>query len=185
MRRGYFGENGILARLRADFGGAAAGLDGSLREAVRSLAPKRAILAAPKAVIHIIPKKRFPPKVEKKAQQLPGFWRRAHKLSTRLSTDRSAPPGASAQPQNRPKRGEKVYPATLYHTLPAHANKRMVGRTGRVLPRRADNGQRYIFYIFCVREMHIRGRRRMHQLRLAERSNYRTSAAADPGTPPG
>ena len=56
MRRGYFGENGILARLRADFGGAAAGLDGSLREAMRSLAPKRAILAAPKAVIHIIPK---------------------------------------------------------------------------------------------------------------------------------
>ena len=28
MRRGYFGENGIWARLRADFGGAAAGLDG-------------------------------------------------------------------------------------------------------------------------------------------------------------
>ena len=52
----------ILARLRADFGGAAAGLDGSLREAVRSLAPKRAILAAPKAVIHIIPKSAFPQK---------------------------------------------------------------------------------------------------------------------------
>ena len=147
--------------------------------------PQKGDFGRPKSGYPHYPQKRFPPKVEKKAQQLPGFWRRAHKLSTRLSTDRSAPPGASAQPQNRPKRGEKVYPATLYHTLPAHANKRMVGRTGRVLPRRADNGQRYIFYIFCVREMHIRGRRRMHQLRLAERSNYRTSAAADPGTPPG
>lgn len=62
MRRGYFGENGILARLRADFGGAAAGLDGSLREAMRNLAPKRAILAASKAVIHIIPKSAFPQK---------------------------------------------------------------------------------------------------------------------------
>ena len=33
-------------------------------------------------------------------------------------------------PKNRPKRGEKVYPATLYHTLPAHANKRM-GEDGK------------------------------------------------------
>lgn len=185
MRRGYFGENGILARLRADFGGAAAGLDGSLREAVRSLAPKRAILAAPKAVIHIIPKSAFPQKWRKKPSSYRGFG----------GAPTNFPPGyppiaprrraQAPSPKTAPKRGEKVYPATLYHTLPAHANKRMGGRTGRVLPRRADNGQRYIFYIFCVREMHIRGRRRMHQLRLAERSNYRTSAAADPGTPPG
>ena len=93
--------------------------------------PQKGDFGRPKSGYPHYPQKRFPPKVEKKAQQLPGFWRRAHKLSTRLSTDRSAPPGASAQPQNRPKRGEKVYPATLYHTLPAHANKRMVGRTGR------------------------------------------------------
>ena len=73
MRRGYFGENGILARLRAEFGGAAAGLDGSLREAVRNLAPKRAILAAPKAVIHIIPKSAFPQKWRKKPSSYRGF----------------------------------------------------------------------------------------------------------------
>ena len=73
MRRGYFGENGILARLRADFGGAAAGLDGSLRETVRNLAPKRAILAAPKAVIHIIPKSAFPQKWRKKPSSYRGF----------------------------------------------------------------------------------------------------------------
>lgn len=89
--------------------------------------PQKGDFGRPKSGYPHYPQKRFPPKVEKKAQQLPGFWRRAHKLSTRLSTDRSAPPGASAQPQNRPKRGEKVYPATLYHTLPAHANKRMGG----------------------------------------------------------
>ena len=89
--------------------------------------PQKGDFGRPKSGYPHYPQKRFPPKVEKKSQQLPGFWRRAHKLSTRLSTDRSAPPGASAQPQNRPKRGEKVYPATLYHTLPAHANKRMGG----------------------------------------------------------
>ena len=89
--------------------------------------PQKSDFGRPKSGYPHYPQKRFPPKVEKKAQQLPGFWRRAHKLSTRLSTDRSVPPGASAQPQNRPKRGEKVYPATLYHTLPAHANKRMGG----------------------------------------------------------
>lgn len=89
--------------------------------------PQKGDFGRPKSGYPHYPQKRFPPKVEKKAQQLPGFWRRAHKLSTRLSTDRSAPPGASAQPQNRPKRGEKVYPTTLYHTLPAHANKRMGG----------------------------------------------------------
>ena len=89
--------------------------------------PQKGDFGRPKSGYPHYPQKRFPPKVEKKAQQLPGFWRRAHKLSTRLSTDRSAPPGASAQPQNRHKRGENVYPATLYHTLPAHANKRMGG----------------------------------------------------------
>ena len=89
--------------------------------------PQKGDFGRPQSGYPHYPQKRFPPKVEKKAQQLPGFWRRAHKLSTRLSTDRSAPPGASAQPQNRPKRGEKVYPATLYHILPAHANKRMGG----------------------------------------------------------
>ena len=74
--------------------------------------------------------KALSPKSGEKSPAVTGVWRRAHKLSTRLSTDRSAPPGASAQPQNRPKRGEKVYPATLYHTLPAHANKRMGGGRG-------------------------------------------------------
>ena len=73
MHRGYFGENGILARLRADFGGAAAGLDGSLKETARNLAPKRAILAAPKAVIHIIPKSAFPKKWRKKPSSYRGF----------------------------------------------------------------------------------------------------------------
>ena len=73
MRRGYFGENGIWTRLRADFGGAAAGLDGSLREAMRSLDPKRAILAVPKAVIHIIPKSAFPQKWRKNPSSYRGF----------------------------------------------------------------------------------------------------------------
>ena len=55
------------------FGGAAAGLDGSLREAMLNLAPKRAILAAPKAVIHIIPKSAFPQKWRKKPSSYRGF----------------------------------------------------------------------------------------------------------------
>ena len=107
--------------------------------------PQKGDFGRPKSGYPHYPQKRFPPKVEKKSQQLPGFWRRAHKLSTRLSTDRSAPPGASAQPQNRPKRGEKVYPATLYHTLPAHANKRMGGgREARCIrvKHRLHKGQR-------------------------------------------
>ena len=94
--------------------------------------PQKGDFGRPQSGYPHYPQKRFPQKVEKKAQQLPGFWRRAHKLSTRLSTDRSAPPGASAQPKNRPKRGEKVYPATLYHTLPLGANRRMSGRRGTV-----------------------------------------------------
>lgn len=69
----FWGKRHFGAPARGFFGGAAAGLDGSLREAMRSLAPKRAILAAPKAVIHIIPKSAFPQKWRKNPSSYRGF----------------------------------------------------------------------------------------------------------------
>lgn len=157
-------------------------LDGSLREAVRNLAPKRAILAAPKAVIHIIPKSAFPQKWRKKPSSYRGFG----------GVPTNFPPGyppiaprrraQAPSPKTAPKEAKRY---TLQHYIILCQPTQIKGWAEDGKGFAAPGGQRYIFYIFCVREMHIRGRRRMHQLRLAERSNYRTSAAADPGTPPG
>ena len=96
--------------------------------------PKSGGFGRPKSGYPHYPQKRFPQKVEKKAQCLPWFWRRAHKLSTRLSTDPDARPGACAPPQNPTQKAGKVYPTIVYHTLADGANKSAAwvrGRGGR------------------------------------------------------